>query len=129
MRRSLALSALVLALLGLELATGAVSLSLERLLGGTAALLLGEEPVLPGYRLAAGWLLLLAAAGVVGALLWAERAARGVGFDGSACPRCGSDTKRIRRRRRHRLLAHLLDEGLTRRSCARCGWTGLSVRT
>ena len=129
MRHPLALAALVLALLGIELATGAVSLSLERLLGGTVALLRGEEPRLPGYRLAAGWLLLVAAAAVLGALVWAERAARTVRSAGPACPQCGSGTKRIRRRRRHRLLAHLLDEGLTRRSCARCGWIGLSVRT
>lgn len=129
LRRILGVSALVLALLGVELAAGGVSTVLERLVRGMGAVMRGEESLFPGYRLVAGWALLAGALAMVGALAWAGRAARAVRSDGSSCPRCGADTRRIKRRRRHRLLAHLLERGLTRRSCDRCGWKGLAAST
>ncbi|MBW3535874.1 MAG: hypothetical protein KY453_11775 [Gemmatimonadetes bacterium] len=129
MRRALVLSALALALMGVELATGGVSIIMKRLVDGVGAALRGEESLFPGYRLVAGWALLAGAVTVVAALVWAGRVAQGVRSDGSSCPRCGGSTRRIRRRRRHRLLASLLEEGLTRRSCGGCGWTGLAART
>ena len=46
---------------------------------------------------------------------------------GSVCPVCGTESQRVRRRRRHRLLSMLLEARVTRRQCLKCGWRGLTA--
>jgi len=60
-------------------------------------------------------------------MLWAERAQGEIRTEGSVCPNCGTQTKRVRRRKRHRILSRILETGVTRRSCERCGWSGLAA--
>ena len=125
MRRPLTLAALGLLLFGLELATGAVSLTAVRLGTGLSALLAGEEFLVSGPRYVIG--VALAATGLYGSLLWAERAQRKIMVGGSTCPECGTQTRRVRRRRRHRILSRIIETSVTRRQCERCGWNGLAA--
>src|SRR4051794_40809820 len=97
-RRPLGVLALGLMLLGVEVATGAVSLGAARLSSGLAAALSGDEFLIPRPRYLSGLAILCLGIGVLGAVLWAEGVRETVLRDGSACPRCGKHTKRVRRR-------------------------------
>ena len=108
MRRPLTLAALTLVVLGVEVATGAVSLAVIRLWAGFGALLAS------GTTLAT-------------AMIWAERAGGQIFPAGQVCPRCGTSTVRVRRRKRHRILSRILETNVTRRHCERCGWNGLAA--
>lgn len=117
-----------LMVLGLELSTEAVSLTMARLQAGFAALSAGVE-----FHVSAGRFGLGMSAMVIGAVLltllwWSARKRATVGFVGPACPQCGGTTRRIKRHGLHRLLSLLLGERLTRRKCDTCGWMGLSLR-
>ena len=113
-------------MLGAEVATGAVSLAAARLWTGLVALLRGQEAVISAPRYVSGVALLLAGVGLYAAMLWAERQRGTMVADGSRCPNCGSATKRVRRRKRHRLLSRMLETNVQRRRCERCGWSGLA---
>ena len=117
-----------LMVLGLELATEAVSLTLARLQAGFAALGAGVE-----FHVSAGRFGLGISAMIVGAVLlvllwWSARQRVAAGSVGQGCPQCGGTTRRIKRHGLHRLLSLLLGERLTRRKCDTCGWLGLSLR-
>jgi hypothetical protein len=86
----------------------------------------GGEFVIAKPRYLIGCALLLAGVGVVAGVLWAEAARKRIVPDGSSCPNCGTQTKRVRRRKRHRILSRVLEASVTRRRCARCGWSGLA---
>ncbi|NIP59253.1 MAG: hypothetical protein GWM92_13155, partial [Gemmatimonadetes bacterium] len=115
---------LALLLLGLELATHALSRSVETIGRVVGDLRAGEETevYLPAFF--AG--LLLMGVGVGGLLLsgW-SRWMGGRLLRGKACPQCGVRTQRIRRRWQ-RLLGRVLSAEVQRRQCGECGWRGLT---
>ena len=127
LRRPLTLIALGLFLLGLEVATGVVFLALARLGAGMRAVLVGDEFLVPKPRYVAGLALMLAGAGLYGGVRWADAIQRRVAVGGEACPKCGTATRRVRRRAWHRLLTRVFDVRVTRRHCERCGWSGLAT--
>ena len=121
------LVALALILLGVEVATGAVSLAAVRLWAGLGAALSGDQAVISTPRYLSGLGILLAGTGLGFAVLWAERVGGKLLMEGATCPRCGTSTKRVRRRKRHRVLSQILETNVTRRHCERCGWNGLAA--
>lgn len=127
MRRPLTLVALGLILLGIEIATGAVSVAAVRLWVGLTATIAGDEYVIPGPRYLVGVVILLAGTALGVALLWAEAERRRIITEGSGCPKCGTPTKRVKRRARHRFLSRIIEANVTRRHCERCGWNGLAT--
>ena len=127
MTRPLTFVACALLLLGIEVATGAVSLAALRLATGLGALLSGDEYVISAPRYLSGVAILLASAGLLAALAWAESERRAIHPEGESCPQCGTPTKRVRRRKRHRILSRILEANVTRRHCERCGWNGLAA--
>ncbi len=128
MRGVLAFISVGLLVLGLELSTEAVSLTLARLQAGFSAMGAGVEFHVSAGRFGLG----LMAMGIGGVLLfllwWSARQRVAVGSVGHGCPTCGGATRRIKRRGLHKLLSLLLGERLTRRKCDTCGWVGLSLR-
>ena len=127
MRRPLTVAAITLIMFGIEVATGAFSVAVARLWAGLIASLTGTEFVISGPRYLTGVLVALVGGVLFGVMLWAGHAQGKIRTQGSACPNCGTETKRVRRRKRHRILARILETGVTRRSCERCGWNGLSA--
>jgi hypothetical protein len=127
LRRPLSLFATALLLLGTEVATGTVSLAFVRLWLGFQAVTSGGEFVISTPRYLIGGAILLAGVGVLVAILWVEAASQQILSDGSACPNCGTHTKRVRRRRRHKILSRIIETSVTRRRCERCGWNGLAA--
>lgn len=127
-RRRLVLASLGLTLLGLELSTRAVSLALSRLGAGFQALFAGVPFQVGGGRFVLGFVLLVGGVALGGMTLWSSQVWRGVTGVGRRCPECGERTRRLRRRRLHRMVSRLTGERLTRRSCERCGWSGLAIK-
>jgi hypothetical protein len=127
LRRPLTLIALALMMLGIEIATGAVSVAVVRLGGGLSAVLSGDEYVISMPRYVIGLAIVLTGAAVAVGVLWAEIERRTILTDGSGCPKCGTPTKRVKRRARHRILSRILETHVTRRRCERCGWNGLAA--
>ena len=127
MRRPLTVAALGLMLLGLEVATQAVSVVAVRLWVGFTASFSGNQFVVSGPRYVTGVLLAVAGGVLLAVLFWADQAQGEIRIEGSICPNCGTQTKRVRRRKRHRILSRVLETQVTRRSCERCGWSGLSA--
>jgi len=126
-RRGLPLLSLALLILGLELAVGTLSRSLDTIGRALGALWVGEEV---GVSLPAFFVgLLLTGVGLAGLGLsgW-SRVMRGRLIRGKGCPECAATTRRIRRRRWQRLLGTVLGEKVQRRECGECGWRGLAVR-
>ncbi|MCG6955480.1 MAG: hypothetical protein LJF04_05755 [Gemmatimonadetes bacterium] len=128
MRRSLAFISLTLILVGLQLATQVGSLVLDRLRAGVGAILAGAEFQISPLRFEAGVCTLLVGLALGVVLLWSSRARADVRAVGYLCPHCGSRTRRVKRRRRHRLLGVVMGESIARRECETCGWVGLSVQ-
>ena len=114
-------------LLGVEVATGAVSLGAARLWVGLTALFAGDGFVVSRARYVSGMWILLVGAAMLGTVLYAESARVAIEAGAGVCPRCGTETQRVRRRRRHRVLSLLLEANVTRRQCPKCGWRGLTV--
>ena len=127
MKRPLTFVALGLILLGTEVATGAVSLAGARLWSGFGAALGGEASGVPAARYFTGAALLLGGLALYAAILWAETERRTISADGEHCPKCGTVTRRVRRRKRHRVLSRMLEANVTRRLCEQCGWSGLAA--
>ena len=127
LRRPLTLLALGLFLLGLEAATGVVSLAVTRLATGLDAVLSGDEFLVSAPRYLIGLALALGGIALYGGVYWAEMIQRSVAVDGEACPNCGTNTRRVRRRPWHRVLSRIFDVRVTRRHCERCGWSGLAT--
>jgi predicted nucleic-acid-binding Zn-ribbon protein len=127
LRRPLTLIALGLFLLGLEVATGAVFLALARLGTGMRAVLAGDEFLVSTPRYLVGLALVLAGVGLYGGVYWADLMKLRVVVGGEVCPKCGTNTRRVRRRSWHRALAKVFDVQVTRRHCERCGWSGLAT--
>jgi hypothetical protein len=127
LRRPLTFVAFSLILLGTEVATGAVSVASVRMWAGFGALLSGDDYLISGPRYLIGAAILLGGIVLLGALLWAETERRTIVTEGSTCPHCGTATKRVKRRKRHRILSRILEANVTRRQCERCGWNGLAA--
>jgi H+/Cl- antiporter ClcA len=127
LRRPLTVAAITLILFGIEVATGALSVAAVRLWSGLIASLTGNEFVVSRPRYLTGVLLALSGGVLYGVMLWADRAQGEIRTGGPVCPNCGTRTKRVRRRKRHRILSRILETSVTRRSCERCGWNGLSA--
>lgn len=123
MSRPRTLAAIGLMLFGLEVATGAVSVVVVRLWAGLTPFLTGSEFVVSGPRYLTGVLLILTG----GVMLWAARFREGIWTKRSACPNCGVQTRRVKRRKWDRILPRILKIDVTRQSCMRCGWSGLST--
>lgn len=127
MRRGLAFAALFLLVTGLELSTEAVSLVLDRLGAGFGALLAGSEFHVTGLRFGVGVGALTVGLAIWILLIWSARQRGDVASVGTTCPQCGNRTRRVKRKEWQRLLSAVLGEGLSRRKCETCGWTGLSL--
>ena len=128
MRRTLAFISLALTLVGLELSTEAISLTLSRLKAGFGAILAGAEFHVPAFRFEVGVFALLLGIVLAALLLWSARARVEVRAVGHLCPNCGGPTRRVKRRKRHKLLSVVMGESIARRKCETCGWVGLSLR-
>lgn len=128
LRRPFTLVSITLVLVGLEIATRILGTLGTRLVDGfRGAGSGGVAGVGPG-RFAGG--VTMAAVGLAVAFLggWAGRRRRAIEGVGRRCPRCGRETKRIRRSLRQRMLGRLIGEALTRRRCLQCGWEGLALK-
>ena len=113
--------------LGLELATDAVSTAFAGLAIGVAALAgIAEYPV-PLPRFLVGVALVVGGAGLGATALWAQQQQRRVEAVGRTCPRCGEPTRRIRKTSGQKLLVLASGRSLTHRTCGKCGWTGLAA--
>ena len=119
--------ALGLVVFGLEVATSAVTLTAVRLWTGFSTLFAGDESLVSGSRYLIGIVLAFAGVTLYVVLLWADEAGRRITKDGVVYPNCGTQTKRVRRQRRHRMLARILETNVTSRHCERCGWNGLAT--
>ena len=127
MRRSLAFISLALVLMGLELSTEAISLTLGRLKAGASAVLAGAEFHIPAIRYEVGVFSLVLGVVLAAVLFWSNRARGEIQAVGHLCPSCGSPTRRVKRRKRHKLLSAIMGESLSRRKCETCGWVGLTL--
>ena len=128
MRRSLAVVSLALILIGLELSTEAISLIFSRIEAGFGAILAGAEFHVPAFRFELGVVALVIGLGLAVVLYWSARASVEIRAVGHMCPHCGSQTRRVKRRKRHKLLSVIMGEHIARRRCEVCGWVGLSLR-
>jgi predicted RNA-binding Zn-ribbon protein involved in translation (DUF1610 family) len=128
LRRSLAFISLALFLIGLELSTEAISLTFSRLAAGAEAILAGVQFEVPALRYEVGVCATLSGIALGVVLVWSARAGVDVRAVGHTCPNCGSETRRVKRKQRHKLLSVILGEQLSRRKCETCGWVGLSLR-
>ncbi|MFQ5536988.1 MAG: hypothetical protein ACE5GJ_06005 [Gemmatimonadota bacterium] len=129
MRRGLAVLSLLLILIGLELSTEAVSLVVSRVEAGVTALRSGVGFQVGAPRFLIGLGMVTVGFGIWMLFIWSARVRRAVTAAGRLCPQCGGETRRVKRRKWHRLLAVLLGHRITRRKCEVCGWVGLSHRT
>ena len=125
-RRPITVIALGLLLRGVEVATGAVSLAAVRLGAGAKAVLGGDEFLVSAPRYLSGLALALGGAVLYGGLLGVELVQRHIA-GGDLCPKCGTHTRRVRRRAWHRVLSRTFGGHVTRRHCERCGWSGLAT--
>lgn len=89
---------------------------------------LGVEFHTSAFRFASGVGALTLGVTLWALVFWSGRVAREVGRVGAACPDCGSATERVKRKARHRWLAVLIGQRVTRRKCTACGWVGLSLK-
>jgi len=127
LRRALEIFALVLFLAGLELAAGTLSHTAGRFEETLRLVLASDSPSALAVEFAVGSVLVVFSV-VIGALtLWAGAQVRGV-HTSDDCPRCGGETERVKRKRRHRLLAAIVGQRVTRRRCSECPWRGLSIK-
>jgi hypothetical protein len=124
-KRVLEVVAIALLVVGIEMATGAISYGLDRVAEVFGQLVTGAEPGVPATRFFAGLGLVALGVGAVSVDVWA-RAHSGPLGRGRVCPHCGGKMDRVRRKRSHRLLGWILGETLTHRVCPRCGWHGLT---
>ena len=125
MKRVLEVLAVVLLVGGLELSVGAVSHTLEQLGRVYSELVAGAEPGVSPGRFFLGVGMVVVGVGLLTLDLWARSYGGAVGR-GRICPECGARTERLKRRARHRLVAWVLGEKVTRRTCKECGWRGLA---
>ena len=117
---------IIVLLSGLEIAVGGVS---RTVIAVAQKLAVPEEGVEEGsrtVRLVLGCVIAGLASGSLAISAWARLLRRQI-VRGTACPACQGETKRLRRMRRDRFLATVLRWNLQRRSCQKCGWSGLCV--
>ena len=128
MRRTTPFLAIGLVVLGLELSTKAASVTAARLSSGFQDAVVGLESLVSPTRFVTG-VLMLALGLVVGVVQMILESAEGrVSAVGDACPVCGRQTERMKRKTFHRMLSTFMGRKLTRRRCGECHWTGLSVK-
>ncbi len=118
----------LLVVFGLELSTQGVSLVLARISAGVSAVFAGVEFHVGAARFLVGLTFLLLGLVLWALGIWSAHAQAKVAVVGAACPQCGNDTRRVKRRDWQRLLSFVWGERLTRRRCETCHWTGLSLR-
>jgi hypothetical protein len=124
LRRIPEILSLGLFLLGLELATGTLSLTVTRLraalLNPTGSAASGEVE----WRSVVGVGLIVLAVALAGLMVVVRYRQRGIG-DQVTCPRCGVRTNRVRRTAGDRVFGLLMGRRLSARRCGDCGWAGL----
>ncbi len=125
MKRVLQILALSLLVVGVEVATGAISVALNRVTRVYLELTEGRDPGVSLGRFLTGVGMFVAGAGLLALDLWA-RAYGSFVVKGKTCPDCGAETERVKRRVRHRILGFVRGERVTRRKCKSCGWSGLA---
>ncbi len=128
MRRLLAFVASVLVVLGLELSTQILTLTISRITAGVRAIMAGAEFYVPTGRFVVGLVFVIAGLVLFGLLVWSGGVHPRVGAVGAVCPNCGGRTQRVRRRRWQRLFSLLVGRAIARRRCETCGWVGLALR-
>lgn len=124
MKRVLEVLAITLLVVGIELATGAVSHGLNELAGVLKHLVAGGEAQVSLPRFFVGMGMVLLGGGLLVLDLWVRAYARFMGR-GRDCPHCGTKTERVKRRWVHRMVGWILGEKVTYRKCRKCGWHGL----
>jgi hypothetical protein len=125
LKRVLEVIAILLLVVGIELATGAVSYGLNQVLKVYFQLVAGTEPDVSLTRFFVGGGMVILGSGFLVLDLWA-RAYSGFLGRGKECPHCGVNAERVKRRLRHKILGWVLNERFTHRKCKRCGWRGLT---
>ena len=125
MKRALEVLAITLLVVGIELATGAVSYGLNQVLKVYFQLVAGTEPDVSLTRFFVGGGMVVLGSGFLLLDLWA-RAYSGFLGRGKECPHCGVRAERVKRRLRHKILGWVLSERFTHRKCKKCGWHGLT---
>jgi hypothetical protein len=124
-KRVLEVVGITLLVVGIEMATGAVSYGLEQILRVYHQLVAGTEPEVSLSRFFVGGGLITLGALLVALDLWARAYSGHVGR-GKVCPHCNLKTERVKRRRRHKLLGWILGDKVTHQKCKKCGWHGLT---
>ncbi len=127
MRRALEIISALAFIGGPELAAGTFSYTLDSLERTVRLMVAGESFSVPApaFIVGSGFMVLGLTLGAL--TLWTRVAANTV-QPGPICPRCGSETKRTRRSLHHKMLAAVMGHRLTRRSCSKCRWAGLSLK-
>ena len=126
MRSRLPLIAAITFVLGLELSTGFLEYIVSQYRDGIETFL--NPNIQPDYLgMIAGTLLILSGAAGMGLWLWTMVMLQDV-TNSDLCPECGSETRRVRRTPSQRLLSMIARIRVSRRSCSRCSWNGLTTK-
>ena len=127
MRRVLEVVSALLFLAGLELAAGTLSGTVSRIEQTLRITFGGTSFVAPAPEFGVGLVLIVFGGFVWILAIWANRQSKTIQA-GPNCPRCSSETSRLKRTALDKLLAALLGFRVTRRRCEQCSWGGLSLK-
>lgn len=128
MRRFVSLLSLVVMLVGLELGVEMVSLTWARIGAGVSAITNGLEMHVSPARFVTGVLLFVGGFTVWFAVTWLGRMEQRISAVGDYCPRCRSETKRVKRSRFQRIVSSAMRDEVASRECDQCGWSGLALK-
>ena len=112
-------------LAGLELAVGTLSLTITRLRETFTNTLASDGADGGQWRFVAGIGLMVLAVVLAVVTVLTRYRQRGI-QEHDWCPRCGAQTRRVRREIQHRILSRLVGKSFSARHCGNCGWRGLS---
>ena len=115
-------------LLGLGLATKAISLAVGRVGSGFSAIMNGLDSHVSTTRFVCGVLLL-----VLGFLTWLvvtalAYAEQHMARNGDRCPSCKGGTHRVKRTKTQKIFERLLGRELSARHGEECEWSGLALK-
>jgi hypothetical protein len=127
LRRTLEVISLALFLLGLELATGTPSLTIARLQETIAYPLGSDGAESVEWRVLGGLVVMVVALILAALTVMVRHRTKGIQSH-AGCPKCGADTKRVRRNAWQRMLGGVVGKALSARHCGDCGWKGASYK-
>jgi len=115
-------------LLGLELATKALSLAMGRVGSGFSAIMSGLDSHVSTARFLSGVLLLVVGLMTVLVLTALAHAEQTMARNGDRCPSRKGDTQRVKRTKAQKVFERLLGRELSARHCEDCGRSGLALK-